>query len=73
MNDRENQTAESLVKIWPVLQEKPKNVIFITRKQYVPILNQLLPHYRQVVAPPTLGEKFLHKEDPNASVAFIPL
>jgi hypothetical protein len=70
--DREMQTAETLTKMWPVLKDKPKDVIFISRKQYVPVLSQLLPGYRQVETPPTWGERLLHKSDANASVAFIP-
>lgn len=72
VGDRQSQTVEGLIKMWPILKGKPKDVIFISRKQYAPALSQLLPHYRRVEAPPTLGEKFLHKEDLNASVAFIP-
>jgi 4-amino-4-deoxy-L-arabinose transferase-like glycosyltransferase len=70
--DREQQTTGSLLKIWPVLKERPKDVIFISRKHYAATLQQLLPDYQEVDAPPTLAERWSHQEDPNASIAFIP-
>lgn len=72
LGERKPREAAALLKLWPLLQEKPKNVIFISRKYYAATLQSLLPHYQLVVAPPTLAEQFFHREDPNASIAFIP-
>ncbi len=70
--DREAQSADTLLKMWPILKDKPRDVIFITRKQYAPVLSQLLPNYWQIETPATWGERLLHRSEPNASVAFIP-
>lgn len=70
--ERRTQTAASMVKMWPLLKDKPQNVIFISRKYYATALAELLPTYQKVEAPATLSERFLHREDPNASIAFVP-
>lgn len=70
--ERQQQSAERLLKMWPILKEKPKDVIFISRKHYAPALQSLLPGYQRIDAPPTLAEQWSRQEDPNASVAFIP-
>jgi 4-amino-4-deoxy-L-arabinose transferase-like glycosyltransferase len=70
---RDTQTAQSLTEAWPVLRESTTNTIYITRKLYEPVLRQLLPNYRVVEATATLGERLLHKQNPNAPVAFVPV
>lgn len=70
--DREQQTLAKLVRIWPVLTEKPKNVIFISRKRYEPLLQQLLPNYKLMESRGTLGERILHLDDSDSTIAFIP-
>ncbi len=70
--DRERQTLTSLVRAWPVLTEKPKNVIFISRKRYEPLLQELLPKYKLVKSRATLGERLFHLNDADGAIAFIP-
>lgn len=69
---RDNQTAESLVEAWPELKNNDKNVIFITRKLYEPLLKQILPTYEVVEATPSLGQRFVKTKESNLPVAFIP-
>lgn len=70
--ERDQLTLLSLLRMWPILSEKPKNVIFISRKRYQPLLQQLLQHYRVVESQKTYGERLLHLDDSDAAVAFIP-
>lgn len=65
-------SEESLQTTWPILKNPPHDVIFITRKYYVPLLQKMLNDYQIVEAKPTLLELFSKKEDPNSPVAFIP-
>ena len=69
---REAQTEASLSDAWPMLKERQPNVIFISRKMYEPMLKNLLPNYTEIEAPATLGERLLHKKNPNAPIAFVP-
>jgi 4-amino-4-deoxy-L-arabinose transferase-like glycosyltransferase len=71
-SQRGKQTETDLLQAWPMLQQKPAGVIFISRKQYESQLQHLLPNYRVVEARPTLGERLLRIKNPNAPVAFIP-
>lgn len=68
---REQQTTVSLSKRWSVIQEKRSNVIFISRKQYLPFLKKAFPHAVFIASQPTLGERFLRIENLNSPVAFI--
>lgn len=65
-------TEENLRSIWPVLQNIPKDTIFITRAYYEPLLKNMLSHYEVIEAKPTLVELFSKKKDPNLPVAFVP-
>lgn len=60
---REAQTHATLVKAWPVLKNKPKNTIFITRLIYVPLVQSDFKNYDKVIINNTMQ---------NAPVAFIP-
>jgi len=71
-SQRGKQTEAELLQAWPMLQQKPAGVIFISRKQYEPQLHNILPNYRVVEARPTFGERLLRIKNPNAPVAFIP-
>jgi len=69
---REQQTLSGMVQAWPIVTEKPKNVIFVSRKLYKPMLQHLLPHYRMVEAQKTLGARLFHLDDTDGAIAFIP-
>lgn len=70
---RDQQTEASLLKVWPMLHHANPNLIFISRKKYVPLLKNLLPNYRLVEANPNLGERVLKINNLDLPVAFIPL
>jgi len=70
--DRDQQNAASLLRAWPVLREPPERTILISRKHYKTSLSRLLPQYRMIDTSPTLRERWLHHEDPNAAIALIP-
>lgn len=63
----ENQVLEA----WPLLKEKPENTIFITRKLYMPILNDILKDY-EVFEIKYLNIPFWKKQDVDIPVAYIP-
>lgn len=60
---RDQQTVASLQQAWPILKNKPANVIYLTRLAYVPLLKDEFKDYKVVV---------LRKHEENAPVAFIP-
>lgn len=71
---RSQQTTESLLKSWPFLAEsKSSHTIFLTRKVYESSLIKLFPNYEILEAPKSALEKIVHKDDPNALIAFIPV
>ncbi len=65
-------TQASLLKVWPVLNQQPKDTILITRRQYVPLIGDLLKNYTMVEAAPTYFEEWFKKPNPKQPVAFIP-
>src|SRR5690348_2638233 len=65
-------TEENLKTTWPILKNPPSDVIFITRKYYAPLLKNMLSQYDMVETDPTWVEHVLKKENPNATVAFVP-
>jgi 4-amino-4-deoxy-L-arabinose transferase-like glycosyltransferase len=69
--DRKEQTHQSLLEAWPMLKDKHSSMIYLTRKSYEPLLRNILPGYKVVEAPLTLGERVFQIENPNAPVAFI--
>ncbi|MBV9576375.1 MAG: glycosyltransferase family 39 protein [Gammaproteobacteria bacterium] len=68
---RTQQTQAMLAQTWPILQKKPANTIFITRKLYEPELKIFFIGYHVVALEP-INISFLRNDDMNASVAFIP-
>lgn len=68
---RNEQTEQTLLQAWPMLQEKKPNIIFVTRKIYEPLLKNILVGYQVIEAPKTLGEQLLRIDNPNAPVAFL--
>ncbi len=70
-DERIDQTASSLAKRWPILQDKPANTIFITRKLYADLLQPFFMGYRRVVSP-SVHLFFLKERDMSVPVAFIP-
>lgn len=71
-SDRYAQTAATLLAAWPILNEKPANTIFITRKLYAPLLQGWLTDYRKIEIPYQTSLPFAKKRDINVPVAFIP-
>jgi hypothetical protein len=65
-------TQASLLKVWPVLKQQPKDTILITRRQYVPFIGDLLKNYTMVEPAPTYFEEWFKKPNPKQPVAFIP-
>lgn len=64
-------TEAQLMTLWPVLKNKPKNTIFITRKLYAPSLQNILTDYRVFeIKYPNI--QFLEKSDLDTPVAYIP-
>lgn len=72
VGNRNDQTEVSLRAAWLMLQRPTPGVIFVSRKIYEPELKILLPNYRVIEAPASLGERILKIENVNAPVAFIP-
>ncbi len=72
VGERHQQTLTSLVQTWPELIEKPKGLIFISRKCYEPLLRQLLPGYKVLSGQKTVGERLFQMDDSDAAIAFIP-
>jgi 4-amino-4-deoxy-L-arabinose transferase-like glycosyltransferase len=70
-NSRKEQTHMSLLEAWPMLKGKHSDVIYITRRRYEPLLRNILPGYKVVETPLTLGERVLQIQNPNAPVAFV--
>ena len=70
--ERGEQTASTLLQTWPILENKPDNTIFITRKFYVPLLKEYFTDYRQVEITTHTNLPFLKKGDMSTPVAFIP-
>lgn len=68
-NERKQQTSASLLNAWPILEHKPANTIFITRKIYGPLLQPYFLGYRKVEL---VSQSFLKKHDVNMPIAFIP-
>lgn len=68
---RDAQTSASLIATWPILQKKPANTIFITRKRYQQMLMPYFKGYRVIVLPfqPVF---IMTKEDLDAPIAFVP-
>lgn len=71
-SERHKQTSTTLLRAWPLLVNKPANAIFITRKQYAPLLQAFFTDYHLVEIPDNASLPFLKKHEMNMPVAFIP-
>ena len=69
---RDHQSTASLLKAWPILAQKPKDTIFITRKEYAPLLKNFFIGYQLIEYQPT-HYTWLQKNKDNTQVAYIPL
>lgn len=70
---RDKITIDSLAAWWPILNKKPENTIFITRKQYVPYIESYLTGYSRVeLATPHFLNRIDKQHAAYAPVAFIP-
>lgn len=71
-NERHRSYTESdLLTLWPVLKNKPQNTIFLSRKLYSSVLQNILPGYRvfEIKYP---GMPFSRTRDVDIPVAYIP-
>lgn len=71
IGNRFQQTSISVLLSWPVLLNKPKNTIFITRKLYEPSLKPYFARYRIIEAPP-VKLPFFNRQDIDTPIAFVP-
>lgn len=69
---RHQQTAASLLQTWPILNNKPQNTIFITRKLYQTALQPYFAGYRVVEAPQPIIH-FFNPSALNTPIAFVPI
>lgn len=69
----QSQEGVALAKAWPILVNKPKNTIFITRKLYQSALQPYFSGYRLVEIPEQSYLPLIMKHDTNVSIAFIPI
>lgn len=68
----EIQTMQSLKATWTIVKQEDPDTIYLSRKIYAPLLQEMLPNYSMVSAEPTFLEKAFRMIDPNSPVAFIP-
>lgn len=71
-DSRSQQTEDTLLMAWPVLNNKPTNTIFITRKLYLDILLPYFKGYRIVQLPAQPHIPLLEQHEASSPVAFIP-
>jgi hypothetical protein len=69
---RDQQTVETLMKKWPTLKNIPPNTILVTRKVYQPVLQPYLKKFTLIEAPSNDMQRWFHRYDPDAPIAFIP-
>src|SRR3990167_966624 len=70
--NRDAQSILTLQKSWPILKNKSKDVIFISRKRYILFLQRFFSEYR-VITIPALSLPFISLQDFDAPIAFIPI
>lgn len=70
---RDKQSNTSLIQAWPILKNKPKNTIFITRKRYVTLIRNCFDGYQLIEMPKKLGIAILDSSDLESPAAFMPL
>lgn len=72
IGERKHQSSESLLMNWPILSDKPKNTIFITRQIYAAQLQKYFTDYRAVEMPSERSD-FLRKYlGLDSAIAYIP-
>ncbi len=72
MNPNKQITA-SLLQTLPILNQKPDNTIFISRKRYASLLQPYFVGYHLVELPPASTHlPFVQNHDMNAPIAFVP-
>jgi len=64
------RSVEKILTAFPVLNDPPKNTIFVTRKRYQPYLNQILKNYRLVEVPAWHVISSANKDD---TIAYLPV
>lgn len=69
--DRNTQSTASLLQAWPILKDKPKDTIFISRKLYQPLLQEFFTGYR-VFELPRNSIPFVQTNPVHDPIAFIP-
>jgi len=62
IGERSAQTSQSLLQAWPILNHPPKGMIFVSRQEYVGLLQPLLSQYHLIAV----------SKRANAPVAFVP-
>jgi 4-amino-4-deoxy-L-arabinose transferase-like glycosyltransferase len=70
--ERSFQTSETLKKAWPILENKPANTIFISRKLYSKALQEFFIGYHEIKLPSQTSWPFMKKQETDAPIAFIP-
>lgn len=70
--EREERDAQAILKIWPVLANKPANTIFISRKLYAKSLKKYFDGYHEVAISSYPDWPFLKNYQQNAPIAFVP-
>lgn len=65
------QTKESLLELWPILENPPAHTIFISRQLYASRLQSYLPTFRLLSLPHQI--KLFSSNDVNTPIAFIPV
>jgi len=71
-DQRHLQTADKLKTEWQILENKPANTIFISRKTYAPALQPYFMGYRMLELPAQKSLPFMKKDNGDAPIAFIP-
>lgn len=61
--NRDEQTSKTLLAAWPIIKNKPQGTIFISRKRYLPALENFFEGYQVVSL----------TKDPDSPIAFIPV
>ena len=73
IGERETLDASTITAAWPILNDKPKNTIFVTREQYVSALLPYFQHYFMFKLEQPTHFLWQKKAVINAPVAFIPI
>ena len=71
-SSRYQQTAETLLHVWPMLKNPDPSTIYVSRKAYEPILKSVLKDYTVIEANAGLGQRLFKKKNADLPIAFIP-